>query len=104
VLTERIQSGEQQIADEQSWSATFRLFNWYRTYDNGIWLDDGTGRQGIETIRRLQRHPWIVDPFDDGGKHDPLEERKYCEVPRERILEWNSEVNIYRDLREMSAP
>ncbi|KNG90611.1 hypothetical protein ANOM_001329 [Aspergillus nomiae NRRL 13137] len=78
---------ERYIADEQSGSATSRLFNWQRSYDDGIWLDDGRG--DIEFIRRLQIHAWIIDPFDNGDD-DPVEEPRHRELSVERILRWNT--------------
>lgn len=87
----RIQPHERQkIADQQSRSATSRLFNWHRGYDDGIWLDDGT--QDIEAIRKLQRHPWIIDPWDDGGNHSPSSEKKPSMLDQESILEWRAKV------------
>ncbi|KAE8373038.1 hypothetical protein BDV26DRAFT_301345 [Aspergillus bertholletiae] len=86
-------SSERHIAEEQSGVATSRLFNWHRSYDDGIWLDDGNG--DIEFVRRLQRHPWIIDPFDS-QEDEPVEEPKQHELCVERILRWNSEVEQYR--------
>ncbi|KAB8277950.1 hypothetical protein BDV30DRAFT_223285 [Aspergillus minisclerotigenes] len=57
-----IYSKEHETAEQQSLNATSRLFNWHRHYDDGLWLDDGKSDIGL--IRRLQQHPWIVDPFD----------------------------------------
>ncbi|KAB8259396.1 hypothetical protein BDV32DRAFT_159308 [Aspergillus pseudonomiae] len=85
--TNELPDPEQYIADEQSGSATSRLFNWHRSYDDGIWLDDGQG--DIEIIRRLQMHAWIIDPFDNGDD-DPVEEPKHRELSVERILRWNN--------------
>lgn len=88
----RVQSPERQkIADQQSRSATSRLFNWHRSYDDGLWLDDGTA-PNIETIRTLQRHPWIIDPWDDGGKYSPLSEKKASVLDREGIIKWSARV------------
>ncbi|KAL2004452.1 hypothetical protein VTN00DRAFT_5201 [Thermoascus crustaceus] len=97
-LQEKIQPHERKVADEQSWSATSRLFNWHRHNEDGLWLDDGT--RDVEAIRQLQRHPWIVDPFDDGGQFDLLDEDKRPELRRENILEWSAEVEKYRQLWE----
>ena len=87
----RIQLLEQKIADEQSWSATSRLFNWHRYNEDGLWLDDGT-TGNVEVIRKLQQHPWIVDPFDDGGQSDPLNEKRHSKLDRKSILEWTAKV------------
>ncbi|KAE8368153.1 hypothetical protein BDV27DRAFT_168509 [Aspergillus caelatus] len=84
---------EQYIADEQSGFATSRLFNWHRDYDDGIWLDDG--QRDIEFVRRLQMHPWIIDPFDSQDD-EPVEEPKCHDHCVERILQWNREVEKYR--------
>ncbi|OJJ46846.1 hypothetical protein ASPZODRAFT_151470 [Penicilliopsis zonata CBS 506.65] len=73
---------DREAADEQSRSATSRLFNWHRTYDDGIWLEDGT--QNIEKTRRIHLHPWIVDPFHDSGWEEPVETSS--EVDPEAIL------------------
>lgn len=59
--------------------------------------------KNIETIQQLQRHPWIVDPFNDGGKHGPFEKREHREGPRHRILEWNSRVEMYQKPDKMAA-
>ncbi|KAE8331401.1 hypothetical protein BDV39DRAFT_189813 [Aspergillus sergii] len=67
---------EQYIADEQSGSATSCLSNWHRSYDDGIWLDDG--QRDIESF----------DSPDD----EPVEEPKHHELCVERILQWNNEV------------
>ncbi|KAL4893332.1 hypothetical protein BDV59DRAFT_207821 [Aspergillus ambiguus] len=85
---------EQQAADEQSGAATSRLFNWHRSYDDGIWLDDGTG--DIEFIRQLQNHPWIDDPFFKSQGDDPVEERKHCEISADSILQWDDDVEKFR--------
>ncbi|OOF98138.1 hypothetical protein ASPCADRAFT_205406 [Aspergillus carbonarius ITEM 5010] len=88
---EEYQCHEREAADGQSWSATSRLFNWHRDYDDGIWLDDGT--KSIEAVRRMQMHPWIMNPFDDNGQHDPVEdEDKDHQVHMESILDWYAEV------------
>ncbi|PYI06444.1 hypothetical protein BO78DRAFT_315352 [Aspergillus sclerotiicarbonarius CBS 121057] len=88
---EEFQCPEREAADEQSWSATSRLFNWHRDYDDGIWLDDGT--KSIEAVRRMQVHPWIVNPFEDNGQHDPVEqEDKDPQDHTESILNWYTEV------------
>ncbi|KAE8350625.1 hypothetical protein BDV28DRAFT_162842 [Aspergillus coremiiformis] len=84
---------ERHIADEQSGVATSRLFNWHRSYDDGIWLDDGQG--DIEFVRRLQRHPWIIDQFDS-QEDEPVEEPRHHDLCVERILRWNDEVEKYR--------
>ncbi|RAH72565.1 uncharacterized protein BO66DRAFT_26040 [Aspergillus aculeatinus CBS 121060] len=84
---------ERYTADEQSGFATSRLFNWHRGYDDGIWLDDG--KANIESVRRLQMHPWIIDQFDDRGD-EPVEEPRHRGVSVERILRWNQEVQEYR--------
>jgi hypothetical protein len=92
---------ERHVADEQSWSATSRLFNWHRHYDDGIWLDDGA--TDIEAVRRLQRHPWIIDQFDD-GQHELVEKDKHRELHQEGILEWSAEVEKHRQLGEVAMP
>ncbi|RAH62666.1 hypothetical protein BO85DRAFT_386175 [Aspergillus piperis CBS 112811] len=85
---------EQNAADEQSAVATSRLFNWHRSYDDGIWLDDGTG--DIETIRRLQQHQWIIDPFAGSELDDLVEEPKDRELSFESILRWMDEAENHR--------
>jgi hypothetical protein len=89
-LWKSIQSREQKVAAEQSWSATSRLFNWHRHNEDGLWLDDGTG--DVEAIRQLQRHPWIIDPFDDGGESEPLDETTPPNLDRDSILQWSAQV------------
>ncbi|PIG88745.1 hypothetical protein AARAC_000503 [Aspergillus arachidicola] len=84
---------EQYIADEQSGFATSRLFNWHRSYDDGIWLDDG--QRDTESVRQLQIHPWIIDPFDSPDD-EPVDEPKHHELCVERILQWNNEVEKCR--------
>ncbi|KAI9933960.1 hypothetical protein MW887_005032 [Aspergillus wentii] len=83
-----------QLAEEQSWIATSRLFNWHRYYDDGLWLDDGT--HNIEHIRHLLQHPWIVDPFDD-DESIPLDKVERPN-PRESILEWIAQVTPSPDI------
>lgn len=51
--------------------ATSRLFNWHRSYDDGIWLDDGT--RDVDQIRQLQGHPWIIDPFHETDEAEAAE-------------------------------
>lgn len=85
----RLTYPEQYIANEQSGYATSRLFNWHRSYDDGIWLDDG--QRDIESVRQVQKHPWVIDPFDSPDD-EPVEEPKHHELCVERILQWNSEV------------
>ncbi|PYH69291.1 uncharacterized protein BO88DRAFT_443893 [Aspergillus vadensis CBS 113365] len=85
---------EQNAADEQSWVATSRLFNWHRSYDDGLWLDDGTG--DIETIRQFQQHQWIIDPFLESELDDPIEEPKDREPGVESILWWIDEAENHR--------
>ncbi|GFN21155.1 uncharacterized protein AtWU_10964 [Aspergillus tubingensis] len=85
---------EQIDADEQSAIATSRLFNWHRSYDDGIWLDDGTG--DIETIRRIQQHQWIIDPFSASELDDLVEEPKDRELSFESILRWIDEAENHR--------
>ncbi|PYH51301.1 uncharacterized protein BO96DRAFT_439092 [Aspergillus niger CBS 101883] len=80
---------EQNAADEQSGVATSRLFNWHRSYDDGIWLDDGTG--DIEMVRRLQQQPWIVDQFFRSELDNVVEEPKHRELSVENILRWINE-------------
>lgn len=80
-----------QAAEEQSWIATSRLFNWHRGNDDGLWLDDGTHDIGF--VRHLQLHPWIVDPFDnDDDRCVPSGEVKLLGPHNEKILEWNAQV------------
>ena len=43
-------------------------------------------------IRELHKHPWIVDPFEDGGKNDPLEEGNRSMIDEESVLKWIAEV------------
>ncbi|GAQ43821.1 similar to Pc13g13620 [Aspergillus niger] len=81
-------------ADEQSAIATSRLFNWHRSYDDGIWLDDGTG--DIETIRRIQQHQWMIDPFSASELDDLVEEPKDHELSFESILRWIDEAENHR--------
>ncbi|RAL04240.1 uncharacterized protein BO80DRAFT_400647 [Aspergillus ibericus CBS 121593] len=83
---------EQRPADEQSWAATSRLFNWHRGYDDGIWLDDGSG--DVDAIRRRQRHAWMVDPFDDDSDEE-VEETKHRELDVEGISRWKGEVERF---------
>lgn len=73
------------------------MFNWHRSDDDGIWLDEGKG--DAELVRRLQRHPWIIDPFDsvDG---EPVEEPKHRQLCVDDILRWNSEVEKFRQSGE----
>ncbi|PYI34237.1 hypothetical protein BP00DRAFT_484797 [Aspergillus indologenus CBS 114.80] len=87
---------ERRLADEQSGVATSRLFNWHRGYDDGVWLDDG--RMEIETVRRLQMHPWIIDQFDDRGD-EPVEEPTHRGVSAERILRWRDGVEMHANER-----
>ncbi|PYI00192.1 hypothetical protein BO71DRAFT_341601 [Aspergillus ellipticus CBS 707.79] len=84
-----------QVAEEQSWNATSRLFNWHRHYDDGLWLDDGTC--DIQFIRHLQQHPWIVDPFDDDDDDecDPSGEGEHPRSRNKRVSEWNAQVVQY---------
>lgn len=87
MLISRIPLQEQKIADEQSWTSTSRLFNWHRYNEDGLWLHDGT-TEDSEVVRRLQQHPWIVDPFNDAGHSDPLDEEKHSILDRQSVLEW----------------
>lgn len=86
---------ERKVADEQSWNATSRLFNWHRQHDDGLWLHDGITTD-VEVIRRLQQHPWIVDPFGTSGQSDLPVDCTLAEGDRERILEWTAEVARYQ--------
>ncbi|GLB01873.1 hypothetical protein AtubIFM57258_000283 [Aspergillus tubingensis] len=63
-------------------------------YDDGIWLDDGTG--DIETIRRIQQHQWIIDPFSASELDDLVEEPKDRELSFESILRWIDEAENHR--------
>lgn len=83
-----MQSEQQKKADQQSYTATSRLFNWQRSYDDGLWLEDGIATGSIETTRKLQQHQWIVDPFDDGGNSDPVDAETQSQLDRKRILKW----------------
>ncbi|KAK2865052.1 hypothetical protein FQN49_003954 [Arthroderma sp. PD_2] len=83
---EAIITSERDMADERSWSATSRLFNWHRNNEDGLWLDDGM--RTVDEIRQLQRHPWIIDPFDDGGRSERLDKGERPRLPVENILEW----------------
>ena len=49
------------------------MFNWHRSYDDGIWLDEGKG--DVELVCCLQMHPWIIDPFDS-LENESVEEPK----------------------------
>ncbi|PWY72383.1 hypothetical protein BO70DRAFT_342415 [Aspergillus heteromorphus CBS 117.55] len=91
-----------QMDDEQSWDATSRLFNWHRNHDDGIWLDDGGG--DIEIIRRIQLHPWVVDPFDDNGQDEPVEADNHRELDRDSIIQWRSKVENHRQSGDISSP
>ncbi|PWY87336.1 hypothetical protein BO94DRAFT_465922 [Aspergillus sclerotioniger CBS 115572] len=100
---EEYQCHERETADGQSWSATSRLFNWHRDYDDGIWLDDGT--KSIEAVRQMQVHLWIVNPFDDNGQHDPVEEEdKDHQVHTESILDWYAEVERCQEPENTAVP
>lgn len=81
--------------------ATSRLFNWHRSYDDGIWLDDGT--RGKDQIRQLQSHPWIVDPFHETDGDEAVE-TKSREVSVESILRWNRDVQQHRQSGETIEP
>ncbi|KAH8434867.1 uncharacterized protein LDX57_012498 [Aspergillus melleus] len=93
--TDKPPDPERNLADEQSGEATSRLFNWHRGYDDGLWLDEGDG--DVELIRRLQAHAWIIDQFDS-LESDPVEEPKRRELDFEGILQWNNEVERFRQL------
>lgn len=90
------------MADDQSWNATSRLFNWHRDSDDGIWLDDGTG--DVEAIRQLQTHPWIVDPFRDDLNEPLPRDKKHDGLREETILEWTADVEEYRESQELWTP
>lgn len=77
--------------------ATSRLFNWHRGHDGGLWLDDGAG-QSIETIRELQRHPWVMDPFDDGNCEPVEDKTKAQELDSDGIVRWIAEVEGSPDI------
>ncbi|PGH19085.1 hypothetical protein AJ79_00119 [Helicocarpus griseus UAMH5409] len=81
---------EQNVADSQSRSATSRFFNWHQYNEDGLWLDDGT--RTSEDIRQLQRHPWIVDPFDDGDNSESVNETQCLELNMDGILQWRNNV------------
>lgn len=77
-------------ADEQSWSATSRLYNWHRCYDDGLWLDDGN--TDLAQVRLFQQHPWIVEPSRFADQDDPtVEEKKEC-LNKQAILKWAAEI------------
>ena len=73
------------------------MFNWHRSYDDGIWLDEGKG--DVELVRRLQMHPWIIDPFDS-LENESVEEPKHRELCVDGVLRWNSEVEKFRQSGE----
>lgn len=56
----------------------------------------------VEAIRKLQQHPWIVDPFDDGGESDPVHEGKQSKLDRRSVLEWINTSEQYRRRRQPS--
>lgn len=49
--------------------------------------------EGIEAIRKLQQHQWIVNPFDDDGASEPLDEKKSSEIDSKGIWKWITEVD-----------
>lgn len=80
-------------ANDRSWDATSRLFNWHRDYDDGLWMADAT-RPDIESIRRLQQHPWIADPWDDGGRYSPvLQQNRQSKLDTEMIWQWVNKID-----------
>lgn len=86
----RMEPFERESADEQSWSATSRLYNWHRDLDDGLWLYDGNAK--LEDVRRLQQYPWIVDPFHDAGHDDAPDEEKQPCSDSAGILKWAATV------------
>lgn len=84
-------SKEQMVGEQQSLNATSRLFNWHRHYDDGLWLDDGTG--DIALIRRLQRHPWIIDPFDIDNEPESPDDYTCIRSHTGGVLDWLARVN-----------
>lgn len=74
------------------------MFNWHRSYDDGIWLNEGKGN--IELVRRLQVHPWIIDPFDDPD-YEQVEKPKHRELCVDGVLRWNSEIEKFRQSGEL---
>lgn len=48
-------------------------------------------------MRRLQNHPWIVDPFHNADRHDPLEEDNHSSPDLGHILTWNLDVRKHCD-------
>ncbi|PGH05001.1 hypothetical protein AJ80_08428 [Polytolypa hystricis UAMH7299] len=91
----RKQSNTSDTAEELSWGATSRLFNWHRHNDGGLWLDDRT--RDIEGIRQLQRHAWIIDPFDDGGRYDSVKkDEDKPDIDLESISQWIAEFEASR--------
>lgn len=78
--------------DSQSRTATSRLFNWHSVYEGGLWLEDGTATWNVEAVRKLQQHPWIVDPFEDGGEVELIDEEKQSRLDMESVLEWAKSV------------
>jgi hypothetical protein len=93
---------DQNAADEQSGMATSRLFNWHRSYDDGIWLDDGS--RDINQIRQLQHHAWIVDPFRETEHDEVITETESREPNVEGILLWNNDVQRCRQSGELVEP
>ncbi|KAJ5734934.1 uncharacterized protein N7483_000059 [Penicillium malachiteum] len=77
-----------ETADDQSFDATSRLFNWHRYRDHGLWLEDRN--VSIDDVRRIQLHPWIEDIFSDGD--DPIKENPRPEIDLEAILKWCHEI------------
>jgi hypothetical protein len=60
--------------------------NWHRSYDDGLWLGDGT--QDVGKIRRLHSHPWIVDPFNDDGSNELIDEDTGLKDDPVKVLKW----------------
>ena len=80
------------MADNQSACFTSRLFNWHRQHDDGLWLDDGI-TDDFDVIRQLQKHPWIIDQFNDGGRNSPIDEKERSGLDRETVLDWIHQIN-----------
>ncbi|PYI20565.1 hypothetical protein BO99DRAFT_107775 [Aspergillus violaceofuscus CBS 115571] len=76
------------LAEAQSGNGTRRLFCWQRHHEGAIWLDDGSG--DVDAIRRMQIHPWIKDPWNNGDF--PVSEPQHKELDLGRILKWRDTV------------
>jgi hypothetical protein len=90
LLTFRIPSNKRRKADEQSWEATSRLFNWHAGIEDGLWLDDGNATDA-EAIRKLQQHPWIADPYAEDDRNVSAGDAKGSKLGEREILDWVAE-------------